>query len=41
MSCGLGAGIVSAAWGSPMELAMIQQQRKGINLFSTIKEIIR
>jgi hypothetical protein len=29
MSCGIGAGTVSALVGSPLELIMIQQQRKG------------
>eukprot|EP00518_Triparma_eleuthera_P003781 CAMPEP_0182454134 /NCGR_PEP_ID=MMETSP1319-20130603/900_1 /TAXON_ID=172717 /ORGANISM="Bolidomonas pacifica, Strain RCC208" /LENGTH=265 /DNA_ID=CAMNT_0024652117 /DNA_START=33 /DNA_END=830 /DNA_ORIENTATION=+ len=40
MSAGLGAGIVSAAWGTPLELIMIQQQRKGGSTPATIKNII-
>jgi hypothetical protein len=39
MSCGIGAGSVSAIVGSPLELVMIQQQRKGGNTLSTIKNI--
>ncbi|EEC46249.1 predicted protein [Phaeodactylum tricornutum CCAP 1055/1] len=39
MSCGIGAGTVSALVGSPLELIMIQQQRKGGNTLSTIKNI--
>ena len=37
MSAGLGAGIVSAMWGTPLELIMIQQQRKGGSTPSTVK----
>lgn len=36
MACGIGAGTVSALAGSPLELIMIQQQRKGGNVISTI-----
>jgi len=32
MGCGIGAGAVSSLVGSPLELIMIQQQRKGGNL---------
>jgi len=39
MLCGLGAGVVSALAGSPLELIMIQQQRKGKNTIKTIAEI--
>ena len=41
MGCGLGAGFVSAAWGAPMELIMIQQQRKGKSLPATFTEVIK
>jgi len=39
MGCGIAAGIVSAIVGSPLELIMIQQQRKGGSTISTIKNI--
>ena len=39
MMCGIGAGTFSALAGSPLELIMIQQQRKGQNTVQTIKEI--
>jgi len=39
MSCGIGAGTVSAFVGSPLELIMIQQQRKGGSTIATIKNI--
>jgi hypothetical protein len=32
MGCGIGAGAVSSLIGSPLELIMIQQQRKGGNM---------
>ena len=41
MICGIGAGAVSGLAGSPLELIMIQQQRKGGNTISTIKNIIK
>jgi hypothetical protein len=41
MSCGIGAGTVSALVGSPLELIMIQQQRKGGNIALRIKEIVK
>lgn len=39
MGCGIGAGVLSACVGSPLELIMIQQQRKGGNTLETIKNI--
>lgn len=39
MLCGIGAGTVSALVGSPLELIMIQQQRKGGNTLETIKNV--
>jgi len=36
MMCGIGAGAVSAFVGSPLELIMIQQQRKGLNSFEYV-----
>jgi hypothetical protein len=39
MLCGIGGGLVSAVVGSPLELIMIQQQRKGGSTLSTIKNI--
>ncbi len=39
MICGIGAGTVSALVGSPLELIMIQQQRKGGNVATTISNI--
>mmetsp|Transcript_18569 Transcript_18569/g.25553 ORF Transcript_18569/g.25553 Transcript_18569/m.25553 type:complete len:268 (-) Transcript_18569:111-914(-) len=39
MLCGIGAGTISATVGSPLELIMIQQQRKGGNTLQTIKNI--
>ncbi len=39
MGAGLGAGMFSALVGSPLELIMIQQQRKGKNTIATMKDI--
>lgn len=39
MSCGIVAGSVSAFVGSPLELVMIQQQRKGGSTMAAIKSI--
>ena len=39
MLCGITAGVVSATVGSPLELIMIQQQRKGGGTIETIKNI--
>jgi hypothetical protein len=39
MSCGIAAGAVSAIVGSPLELIMIQQQRKGGGTMATIQAI--
>jgi Mitochondrial carrier protein len=39
MTCGIGAGTVSATVGSPLELIMIQQQRKGGSVTSSISNI--
>jgi hypothetical protein len=39
MGCGIGAGLTSAVVGSPLELIMIQQQRKGGNTLSTFKTV--
>lgn len=39
MGCGILAGSVSAIVGSPLELIMIQQQRKGESTMATIKSI--
>ena len=39
MMCGIGAGSVSALVGSPLELIMIQQQRKGGSTMATIRNI--
>lgn len=39
MLCGIGAGTVSALVGSPLELIMIQQQRKGKNVVATVKDL--
>lgn len=39
MLCGIGAGSISALVGSPLELIMIQQQRKGTNTLKTIQNI--
>ena len=41
MTCGIGAGTVSGLAGSPLELIMIQQQRKGGGTLETIKNIIK
>lgn len=41
MICGIGAGTVSGLAGSPLELIMIQQQRKGGGTVSTIQNIIK
>merc|ERR1740115_317266 len=37
---GLGGGVSSALIGGPLELAMIQQQRKGGSLVSTAKTLL-
>lgn len=39
MGTGIAAGVVSALVGSPLELIMIQQQRKGLNTIDTLKGI--
>ena len=39
MSCGIVAGSISATVGSPLELIMIQQQRKGGGLMTRVGEI--
>ena len=39
MLCGAAAGLVSATVGSPLELIMVQQQRKGGSTMSTIRTI--
>lgn len=39
MTCGVGAGSVSALVGSPLELIMIQQQRKGGSTMATLKNV--
>jgi hypothetical protein len=39
IGCGLGAGIISATVGSPLELIMIQQQRKGKTTMATLKDV--
>uniref|UniRef100_A0A7S1ZBJ0 Mitochondrial carrier protein n=1 Tax=Trieres chinensis TaxID=1514140 RepID=A0A7S1ZBJ0_TRICV len=39
MGCGIVAGVVSALVGSPLELIMIQQQRKGGSTLETLKNI--
>eukprot|EP00588_Corethron_pennatum_P011761 CAMPEP_0194266536 /NCGR_PEP_ID=MMETSP0169-20130528/1408_1 /TAXON_ID=218684 /ORGANISM="Corethron pennatum, Strain L29A3" /LENGTH=267 /DNA_ID=CAMNT_0039007241 /DNA_START=132 /DNA_END=935 /DNA_ORIENTATION=+ len=39
MGCGLAAGVVSAAVGSPLELVMIQQQGQGGTLLQTLKNV--
>lgn len=41
LGCGIIAGSVSALVGSPLELIMIQQQRKGGSTAATIKNIIQ
>jgi len=40
MMCGIGAGSVSALVGSPLELIMIQQQRKGGATVATVQNIV-
>ncbi|GMH59496.1 hypothetical protein TrRE_jg1325 [Triparma retinervis] len=40
MLCGLGAGMVSAAVGTPLELVMIQQQRKGLATVPTVTSMV-
>lgn len=40
MACGIAAGTTSALVGSPLELVMIQQQRKGGNAAVRIKNIL-
>mmetsp|Transcript_15131 Transcript_15131/g.30532 ORF Transcript_15131/g.30532 Transcript_15131/m.30532 type:complete len:294 (-) Transcript_15131:486-1367(-) len=39
MLCGIAAGVISATAGAPLELIMIQQQRKGGSLLSTAASI--
>ena len=39
MMAGIGAGTVSGLAGSPLELIMIQQQRKGLSLGATVADI--
>lgn len=39
MACGIGAGLVSALVGSPLELIMIQQQRKGGSSVAALKSV--
>lgn len=39
MGCGMGAGIISALAGSPLELIMIQQQRKGKATLATVSDV--
>lgn len=39
MGCGITAGVLSATLATPLELIMIQQQRKGGGTLSTIKSI--
>lgn len=39
MGSGIGAGTISALAGSPLELIMIQQQRKGLSTIETVKSI--
>lgn len=39
MGTGIAAGVVSALVGCPLELIMIQQQRKGLNTIDTLKGI--
>ena len=39
MMAGIGAGTVSGLVGSPLELIMIQQQRKGLSLGATVGQI--
>jgi hypothetical protein len=41
MSCGIGAGTISALVGSPLELVMIQQQRKGGSAAMIVKDILK
>lgn len=41
MTCGIGAGAVSGLAGGPLELIMIQQQRKGGNTVETVKNVIK
>jgi Mitochondrial carrier protein len=41
MICGIGAGATSALVGSPLELVMIQQQRKGDGTVATFKNIAK
>lgn len=39
ITCGIGAGTVSALVGSPLELIMIQQQRTGFSLVTTLQSL--
>jgi hypothetical protein len=39
MTCGIGGGTISALVGSPLELIMIQQQRKGGSVAATVANI--
>ena len=40
MLCGLGAGTASAFLGSPLELVMVQQQKKGTSVAQTMSNIL-
>jgi hypothetical protein len=40
MIAGIGAGATSALVGSPLELIMIQQQRKGLSVAATVQGIV-
>lgn len=40
MACGIGAGAFSALVGAPLELIMIQQQRKGGNAITRVQNIL-
>jgi hypothetical protein len=40
MGAGIFAGIISALVGSPLELIMIRQQRRGLNTIDTVKDIL-
>ena len=40
MGCGIGAGVTSAFIGTPLELVMIQQQRKGHSTVAALKSVM-
>ena len=40
MGAGIFAGVISALIGSPLELIMIRQQRRGLNTLATVKDIV-